>query len=78
VSFTVASWNILADAYASMPHAFTCVANGRARRIDYLLYTADLMVTPGAIPVLSDDAALPSLDTPSDHLPIAATFRRLR
>ncbi|MEK7465794.1 MAG: endonuclease/exonuclease/phosphatase family protein [Planctomycetota bacterium] len=68
----------LRDAYASMPRANTCVANGRARRIDFLLYTADLMSNPRPLPLLADDAILPSIRVPSDHLPIAATFERLR
>jgi endonuclease/exonuclease/phosphatase family metal-dependent hydrolase len=66
------------DAYAAMPQASTCIANGRARRIDFMLYTAGLMATPRPLPLLPDHAVLPSKDMPSDHLPIAATFERLR
>ncbi len=68
----------LRDAYASRPLDATCVSNGRARRIDFILYTADLMATPRPLRILSNDSVLPSLEVPSDHLPIAAAFRRLR
>lgn len=73
--FTAAGFR---DAYAARPRDATCVANGRARRIDFILYTGPLMPTPRPLPILADDAVLPSLEMPSDHLPIAATFRRLR
>ncbi|KAF0243793.1 MAG: hypothetical protein FD180_3081 [Planctomycetota bacterium] len=66
------------DAYDSMPLASTCVANGRARRIDFMLYTAGLMAKPRPLSLLTDDAILPSVKIPSDHLAIAATFERLR
>lgn len=68
----------LRDAYASRSRDVTCVANGRARRIDFILYTADLMATPRPLRILSNDSVLPSPEMPSDHLPIAAAFRRLR
>ncbi|MCE9582956.1 MAG: endonuclease/exonuclease/phosphatase family protein [Planctomycetes bacterium] len=68
----------LKDAYATIPQAATCIANGRARRIDFILYTADLMATPRPLPPLADDSILPSTAMPSDHLPIAAAFERLR
>lgn len=52
----------------------TCSANGRCRRIDFLLYGPGLVgaALPGA--ALSDGALLPSLEMPSDHVPIRASF----
>lgn len=52
----------------------TCAANGKRSRIDYLLHGPGLAgeaLPGGAVP---DDARLPSLDMPSDHVPIRARF----
>jgi endonuclease/exonuclease/phosphatase family metal-dependent hydrolase len=70
-SFTSAGF---VDAYAALPNAFTAVANGRARRIDFILASADLRATPEATVPLADDDVLPSLTLPSDHAPIAVTL----
>jgi mRNA deadenylase 3'-5' endonuclease subunit Ccr4 len=52
----------------------TANPHGRARRIDYLWHTPELVVE--ALPTLhvADDTPLPSRDLPSDHVPIAARF----
>jgi endonuclease/exonuclease/phosphatase family metal-dependent hydrolase len=65
----------LLDAFATLPDAFTCVANGRARRIDFLLHSPALNADPLPPPPLDDATVLPSESEPSDHVPIAACFR---
>lgn len=52
----------------------TCGANGQRGRIDYLLYGSGLAGQPLPGGVVPDDARLPSLDMPSDHVPIRASF----
>ncbi len=52
----------------------TCNPNGRAKRIDFILGTADLRATATAPAVVVDDTPLPSATMPSDHVPIAAAF----
>ena len=53
----------------------TCIANGRAKLIDYLFYTEPLVAEPSAPEPLRDDSILPSASEPSDHLPLRADFR---
>jgi endonuclease/exonuclease/phosphatase family metal-dependent hydrolase len=54
----------------------TCAINGRPRKIDYLLFSAGrLEPSPGVLPKLTRDSVLPSLDEPSDHLPLRVDFR---
>jgi mRNA deadenylase 3'-5' endonuclease subunit Ccr4 len=53
----------------------TCAINGRPRKIDYLMFSAErLTPRPGALPKLLRDTALPSLTEPSDHLPLRVDF----
>jgi mRNA deadenylase 3'-5' endonuclease subunit Ccr4 len=53
----------------------TSVINGRRRKLDYLLFTAGrLRPSPGTLPQLSRDTALPSLTEPSDHLALQVAF----
>jgi endonuclease/exonuclease/phosphatase family metal-dependent hydrolase len=61
------------DAYAGVGGA-TCAANGRARRVDFLFHSRGMRCAPAAVAVLTDSAALPSKEEPSDHLPIAGRF----
>jgi CCR4-NOT transcription complex subunit 6 len=63
----------LCDAYAAAPSP-TANANGRAKRIDYLLYTPSLSAIPAPLPAIDDTTPLPSAEEPSDHLAIAARF----
>lgn len=64
-----------ADAYGGSPWSTaTSVANGRARRIDFVLHTGGLRVRPLPIPRLDDATALPSEDEPSDHLMMGVTL----
>jgi endonuclease/exonuclease/phosphatase family metal-dependent hydrolase len=49
--------------------------NGRRRKIDYLLIKpSSLSPTPGRMPKLERNTPLPSLDHPSDHLPVQVDF----
>jgi len=49
--------------------------NGRRRKIDYLLIRpGTLTPSPGRMPKLERDTPLPSLDHPSDHLPVQVDF----
>jgi mRNA deadenylase 3'-5' endonuclease subunit Ccr4 len=52
----------------------TCVAHGRAQTVDYIFHTPDLVARPAKLPMISDNASLPSTAEPSDHLPIMAWF----
>src|SRR5262249_34369258 len=53
----------------------TAAINGRTRKIDYLLFSAGrLEPSPGVLPKLTRDSVLPSLDEPSDHLPLRVDF----
>jgi mRNA deadenylase 3'-5' endonuclease subunit Ccr4 len=61
-----------ADAYAGLDGAFTCNANGVARRIDFLLHTEALGATPMPVRTIDGTTPLPDPDEPSDHLPIGA------
>jgi mRNA deadenylase 3'-5' endonuclease subunit Ccr4 len=58
-------------------HALTCVANGRARKLDYLLHSAGLRARPDPVPRLSDSTVMPSASEPSDHLPLVARFEHV-
>ncbi len=62
------------DACTSHPQP-TCNPHRRAKRIDYLMHTPDLRATPQPLPAIDDRTPLPSIDEPSDHLPVVATLR---
>ncbi|MDB4956210.1 MAG: hypothetical protein JWO36_3779 [Myxococcales bacterium] len=64
------------DAYEANDAAATCVTNGRARRIDYLMTSSDLDAQPLSIGALTDEAILPSATEPSDHVPIGVAISR--
>jgi hypothetical protein len=64
------------DAYAKLPQAFTANANGRKKRIDFILYSDDFGATPAPIAPIGDDTPLPSDTEPSDHLPIEVRLDR--
>jgi endonuclease/exonuclease/phosphatase family metal-dependent hydrolase len=54
----------------------TCNANGRPRKLDYLLYSrGHLEPRPRALPPLRRDTPMPSLVEPSDHLPLQIDFQ---
>jgi endonuclease/exonuclease/phosphatase family metal-dependent hydrolase len=56
------------------PQTPTCVANGSAKRIDFILARGDVDVIASPIRPLHDHSVLPSDTEPSDHLPIVATI----
>jgi mRNA deadenylase 3'-5' endonuclease subunit Ccr4 len=62
----------LEDAYGSLPDAYTCNANEKKKRIDFIFHSRDLVATPAPLPRVEDDTALPSEIEPSDHLAIEA------
>jgi mRNA deadenylase 3'-5' endonuclease subunit Ccr4 len=49
-------------------------AGGVARKIDFLLHTAELVAVPRQTAHVADDTVLPSDAEPSDHVPLVATF----
>lgn len=57
------------------PSARTFVTDGRARKIDHLLHSADLVAEPAPPPPIDGNTPLPSADEPADHLPLVAAFR---
>jgi mRNA deadenylase 3'-5' endonuclease subunit Ccr4 len=67
--------NGFVDAYASREQA-TCNPNGRAKRIDYIFHTPNLLAEPVRLMEIDDLTPLPSADEPSDHLAVMATFRK--
>jgi mRNA deadenylase 3'-5' endonuclease subunit Ccr4 len=60
---------------AHLPMVATCAPNGRAVKIDHLLHAGGLVATPISPTRVTDDAAFPSEEEPSDHVPIAAAYR---
>jgi endonuclease/exonuclease/phosphatase family metal-dependent hydrolase len=62
----------LRDGYAGLGEAFTCNANGEAKRIDFLFHTASLSAVPLPLRTIDDVTVLPSAEEPSDHLAIGA------
>ncbi|MCB9641452.1 MAG: endonuclease/exonuclease/phosphatase family protein [Myxococcales bacterium] len=49
--------------------------NGKRRKLDYILFESDLFdPTPGRLPSLQRDTPMPSLEEPSDHLPLEVSF----
>ena len=62
----------LHDAYEMLPGAFTCNANRRLQRIDFIFHGGRWTSTPAALPVIEANTPLPGPDLPSDHLAILA------
>ena len=62
------------DTFAAHPDAFTCNSNEITKRIDYLLHRGALTASPHPVPPIHATTPLPSLEQPSDHLAISATF----
>jgi mRNA deadenylase 3'-5' endonuclease subunit Ccr4 len=61
-------------AHADSRGVRSCVANGRARLLDYLFHSRGLRAQPVAPPALEDETALPAEGQPSDHLALLAEF----
>lgn len=64
------------DAYVSLPEAYTSNANGKKKRIDFILCSADFTATPSPVTRVEDDTPLPSETEPSDHIAIEARLDR--
>lgn len=64
----------LIDPWGQDPAPPTCVANGRARRIDHVLHGAALRARPWPASPLCDATLLPAPGEPSDHVPIGVDF----
>jgi mRNA deadenylase 3'-5' endonuclease subunit Ccr4 len=64
-----------ASDYRDREHRATCVANGKAKMIDFLCYSGPLTAQPIDLAAIDDRTALPSEHEPSDHLPVMASFR---
>jgi endonuclease/exonuclease/phosphatase family metal-dependent hydrolase len=62
------------DAYRGKEGQRTAVTNDRAKRIDFLFHTPDLVARPSDLPPLDDRTLLPSPEQPSDHLAVLASF----
>lgn len=62
------------DAYQDRNHLATCNSNGKAKRIDYLFHTTDLIAEPDDLPTINDRTPLPSPEQPSDHFAVMARF----
>ncbi len=63
-----------ACAYEGAAAVSTCNPNQSAKKIDFLLHSAELRAEPAAIPAIDDSTPLPSESEPSDHLAISALF----
>lgn len=48
--------------------------DGKCRKLDYLLCSAEFTPQPGTLPRLRRDTPMPSLSEPSDHLPVTVVF----
>jgi endonuclease/exonuclease/phosphatase family metal-dependent hydrolase len=59
-------------AHAGRTHVRSCVANRRARLIDYLFHTGQLRSQPFDPPPIEDRTKLPSEEQPSDHVALMA------
>ena len=65
------------SAHLGLENTSTSNANQKAKTIDYLLHTAGLECSPVPMPHIEDRTPLPSLELPSDHLPVRARYRFL-
>ena len=65
----------LYDAYAGSDDAFTCNANARCQRIDYISHSEAFSAEPLPVQRISARTPLPSVVQPSDHLAIVARLQ---
>jgi len=56
------------------PGVYTCNSSSQPKLIDYIFFRGPVRVRPVALPPLDAATPLPSLDQPSDHLPLIAHF----
>jgi len=55
-------------------NVFTCNSNKQAKLIDYIFFRGPVAVEPGPLAPIDGHTILPSLQEPSDHLPLTARF----
>jgi mRNA deadenylase 3'-5' endonuclease subunit Ccr4 len=56
------------------PGIFTCNSNRVAKLVDYIFYRGPWRAEPSPVPAIDSSTPLPSLEEPSDHLPLIARF----
>jgi mRNA deadenylase 3'-5' endonuclease subunit Ccr4 len=61
-------------AHRLLPGIYTCNSDRQAKLIDHLFFRGPLDPDPIRPPVIDSRTPLPSLDWPSDHLPLLARF----
>lgn len=77
------SWQILTEAglhsvWSEEHTPYTCYANSRFHTLDYVCVSAGLHILHLQYPVLTKDSVIPSLDHPSDHIPVRVEFEHRR
>ena len=55
-------------------NVFTCNSNRQPKLIDYVFFQGPVRTQPEPLLQIDEQTALPSLDQPSDHLPLLAGF----
>lgn len=63
-----------ARTHSAFSNSYTFSADGLARTIDHLFYSAALRATPLPLPAVDAHTPLPGADQPSDHVAVAARF----
>ena len=53
---------------------YTCNSNGKAKTLDYLFHTPDLLAAPLSLSPIADDSPLPGPAQPSDHVAVLSRF----
>lgn len=61
-------------AHRGLDDVYTCNSNGIARLIDYVFYRGPLVAEPLLPAAIGNHTPLPSLEQPSDHLPLLTGF----
>jgi mRNA deadenylase 3'-5' endonuclease subunit Ccr4 len=59
-------------AHRTVSGVFTCNSNRQAKLIDYVFFRGTVGMQPEAVPPIDGSTVLPSLEQPSDHLPLLA------
>ena len=61
-------------AHAGLARTYTCKVNTEIKMIDYLFYSPEFRAEPQDVVQITDQTVLPSVEQPSDHLPVVARF----
>ena len=59
-------------AHAGLARTYTCKVNTEVKMIDYIFYSRGFRSEPRDVVQISDQTVLPSVEHPSDHLPVVA------